>query len=179
MSLRAVLRPKSPRGKIRSGDLSPFRADGANRQSSMDSTASKASSSSKTEAHPGRWPRIRGVGLMPWTTPSTGAANRHVMMYGDLAEFPPTRSTGPPVTKGPPVRGSNSRPRKVDRKRSAEEVHGGRAGSRMDGERKDGFPSANETDKVSREDWEYLWRQYQHQSQLLQEALKQRTSELV
>lgn len=179
MSLPAVPRQKLPRGMIGSADLSALRTDWVNRQSSVDSTASKASSSPRTEAQSGRSPRFRGVGLMPWTTPSTGAANRHSMMYGDLAEFPPTRSKAPPVVKGHSARGSNSHSGKRDRKRSAEEAHGGRAGSRMAGDRKDGFPGANETDQVSREDWEYLWRQYQHQSQLMQEALRQRTSELV
>lgn len=179
MTLPAVPRQKLPRGMIRSGDLSALRTDWVNRQSSVDTTASNASSSSRTEAQSGRWPRFRGVGLMPWTTPSTGAANRHSMMYGDLAEFPPTRSKGPPVAKRPSVRGSNSHLRKTDPKRSSEEARGGRAGLRMAGERKDGLRGGDETDKVSRQDWEYLWRQYQHQSQLMQEALRQRTSELV
>ena len=41
-----------------------------------------------------------------------------------------------------------------------------------------GVDRANETHEVSREDWEYLWRQYQQLSRLMQEALRQRTAEL-
>lgn len=115
---------------------------------------------------------------MPWTTRSTGAANRHSLMYGDLAELPPAKTRALPPAKPPPARGNDSLRKRPDHKRSTEDGHGGRTGSRMGDEKQVRFRSTDGSDNVSREDWEYLWRQYQLQSRLLQEALRQRTSEL-
>lgn len=116
---------------------------------------------------------------MPWTTRSTAAANRHSLMYGDLAELPPAKPKALPPAAGPPIQRNGSSRKKPNHKRSPpEEARGGRTGSRMGGEKQVRFHSTDGADKVSREDWEYLWRQYQLQSRLLQEALRQRTSEL-
>lgn len=143
----------------------------------MDTLTSNTSNYSKADVQSGRNHRFKSAALMPWRTPSTNSANRQSLMYGDLAEFPSTKSKTPMPARTASARDDNAVRRKVDRKRSSEEAQG-RAGSRMAEKREVRFEDTSWTNEVSREDWEYLWRQYQQLSKLLQDALIQRTSEL-
>jgi len=145
--------------------------------SSIESSASKASDIPKKDIkRPCRY-CAQPYKMTPWSTKSTSAANCRSLMYGDLAEIP-TMQRNPLGSRTT----SPGRSKETASKKSDVEMFPRRGEDRMPPKtsktnrlKLEGSDGKNE---VTREQWEFLWNQYQQLSRVLQEALKQRTAEL-
>lgn len=105
----------------------------------------------------------------PWSVKSTNAAGNRTLMYGDLAEFPvaaPNRSDS---------LGSGS-----SKKQSMAQSEQRRNGNSPKRSAPPGLIVEKPTSsgEVSREQFDFVWNQYQQLSRTMQEALQQRTTEL-
>lgn len=153
--------------------------DGTLSKSKMYTSAKKKKISDSTgNGEPPRHLRLPPSRVLPWSIKATNTANCRSLMYGDLAEIPskqPTRSSSCASSS----MASNGTTSKHSRVKTSSRTRQEDTCSWDGSETEDVIiKSSQGRDVVSREEWEYVWNQYQQLSRTMQEALKQRTAEL-